>query len=234
MKITAFIQARMSSSRLPGKVMEDIMGLPMILRQIERVRQSRLVNEVVVVTSIDRSDDVLSKLLDDYGIKYFRGSLNDVLSRFVDALSQIECDVAMRLTADCPLIDAAVLDATIESHIQAGADYSSNFLDRRFPRGLDCEVFQPSVLHKLSKLNLTDSEREHVTLGIYSRPDQFLLNGFSNQNDESNRRWTVDFPSDLEFVRVIYKNLLPRDPHFTSDDIRFLLEQNPDFENTEL
>lgn len=223
----------MSSNRLPGKVMMDIEGMPMILRQIERVRQSKLVDELVVVTSTHSSDDVLAKLLDDHGIDFFRGELDDVLKRFIDAFSLYRCDFAVRLTADCPLFDAAVLDTTIQSHMLSGADYTSNFKDRRFPRGLDCEIFHPSVLTELSLNTLTATEREHVTLGIYSRPDLFTINGFSNSFDESFRRWTVDYPADLEFVRNIYKHLLPVNPNFTSDDIRALLLGSPNLEHTE-
>lgn len=223
----------MSSSRLPGKVLADVVGQPMIIRQIERIERSGLVDQVVVLTSRDSSDDELYTLLKGRGVEAFRGDLNDVLARFQAALREYPCKTALRLTADCPLIDPGVIDQTILSHLASGADYTSNSLVRRFPRGLDCEVFDPATLFNLERFDLSRDEREHVTLGIYNRSSVFELNSFENSIDESRRRWTVDYPKDLKFVRLVYSALYKNNPTFVSEDIRNLLRKNPQLENFE-
>lgn len=229
----AYVQARMSSTRLPGKVLADIMGKPMILHQIERLSLSKEINNIIVVTSTDVSDDELSEILYQEGIPVFRGSLDDVLQRYLDALNLFPCDLAVRITADCPLIDPQVVDQTILSHRASRSDYTSNTLIRRFPRGLDCEVFPPATLRRVSEIELSLEEHEHVTMGIYMRPGEFKLNGYTQDFDESRRRWTVDFQKDLDFVRLIYENLLPTSNKFTSADVREFLGLNPGAENFE-
>lgn len=223
----------MSSSRLPGKVLEQVSDEPMIFRQIERVLRSSLVDELVVLTSTDSSDDDLAFRLSSRGIRVYRGDLSNVYSRFTSALRHFSCEVALRLTADCPLIDPEIIDATISSHVISDADYTSNSLVRKFPRGLDCEVFKPSALLALENFGLSNYDLEHVTSGIYSRPGVFVLNSYENTKDESHRRWTVDYPRDLEFVRTVYGALYESNPRFTSNDVRELLERQPELENLE-
>jgi spore coat polysaccharide biosynthesis protein SpsF len=229
----AFLQARMSSTRLPGKVLADVAGSPMIVQQLARIGRARSVDQTIVVTSTEASDEVLVDELERRGITVFRGSLNDVLQRYREAIAHYPCEIALRLTADCPLIDPLVIDATVHSHQLAGADYTSNTLIRKFPRGLDCEVFQPEVLDRLAQFELQIAEHEHVTMGIYNRPNTFRLNAFANSVDESNRRWTVDTPEDLEFVRMIYRQLFNENPNFGSDDIRMFLALHPEKEHWE-
>lgn len=233
MTVVAYLQARMSSNRLPGKVLSDVVGEPMIIRQIDRIRRSTLIDDVVVLTSTDTTDDPLSARLELINQQVMRGDLNNVFSRFHDAIDLFPCKVALRLTADCPLIDPEVIDRTIESHLESGADYTSNSLKRTFPRGLDCEVFRPEVIKRLYEEDLTPEELEHVTLGIYRRPDLFTLNNYENSTDESHRRWTVDYPVDLDFVRFVFENLLPTNDQFSSDEIRLLLKRYPNKENLE-
>ena len=223
----------MTSRRLPGKVLEDLHGLPMIQRQIERLKRSAEIDELIVATSIDPTDDNLVKVVQQIGITVHRGELNNVYLRFVEALEVFPADEVVRLTADCPLTDHRIIDRVIRSHKESGCDYTSNSLIRSFPRGLDCEVFQPSTLAKLSRSKLTPEELEHVTLGVYSRPDEFSLNSFQGSIDNSRRRWTVDTPEDLKFVRYVYSELYDNNPDFSSEDIFDLLKRNPEKERME-
>lgn len=229
--VVAVVQARMSSSRLPGKVLADVVGEPMILRQLARVRAAETVDRVIVATSLDASDDVLVSALEAAGVEVFRGSLADVLGRYLDAARRAGVDRVLRLTADCPLADPDVIDAVVRAHDDQ-ADYASNVLTRTYPRGLDVESVTTSALERVAAVASAE-EREHVTLGIYRRPEEFGLVSVTQQEDRSDLRWTVDLPSDLEFVRAVYAELLPSAPQFRSSEIYALLERRPDLRNVD-
>ncbi len=221
----------MSSTRLPGKVFRPIKGVPMVMHQIARIRQMRHLGEVVVATSTEPSDDELAEFLETNGVTVFRGPLNDVAARFLGALDAHPTSIAVRLTADCPLIDPTVVDAVIERHVETGADYTSNVIERTFPRGLDCEVFNPDVLRTLYSEGLTDFEKEHVTVGIYSRPERFHLENLTGPVDHSDLRWTVDTPDDFDFASWVFDQFDGDD--FTSDEVYALIEANPDKKHVE-
>lgn len=221
----------MSSTRLPGKVFRPIKGVPMMMHQIARIRQMRHLGEVVVATSVEPSDDELAETLTAAGVTVFRGPLNDVAARFLGALDEHPSDIAVRLTADCPLIDPTVVDAVIERHVETGADYTSNVIERTFPRGLDCEVFNPDVLRGLYADGLSDFEKEHVTIGIYSRPERFHLENYAGAVDHSDLRWTVDTPEDFAFASWVFEQF--DDDDFTSEDVYALIEANPDKKHVE-
>jgi len=216
----------MSSTRLPGKVFREIKGEPMVMHQIARIRQMRNLAQVVVATSLESSDDELAEYLAAHGVAVFRGPLNDVAARFIGAMDEHPADVVVRLTADCPLIDPSVIDAVVDRHIETGADYTSNVIDRTFPRGLDCEAFDPAVLRALYADGMSDYEKEHVTVGIYSRPERFHLENYAGETDHSNLRWTVDDPADFEFAKWVYEQL--PGSLFTTADILELLAAHPD------
>jgi spore coat polysaccharide biosynthesis protein SpsF len=216
----------MSSTRLPGKVFRPIKGVPMIMHQIARIRTMRNLQDVVVATSVESSDDELADFLTSQGVTVFRGPLNDVAARFLGAIDAHNPDIVVRLTADCPLIDPTVVDAVIDAHVASGADYTSNVIARTFPRGLDCEVFNPAVLRDLYASGMTDYEKEHVTVGIYTRPDAYRLENYAGAVDHSDLRWTVDNPEDFEFAAWVYDQF--DGDYFTSDDIYALLDANPD------
>lgn len=165
----AIIQARMSSSRFPGKVLEPLLGLPMIVFMARRVQQARLVDEVLVATSTDPSDDALAQALQSYGMGCFRGSLNDVLSRFHDAAVHTRADQVVRLTGDCPLMDADLVDRALALLTSSGADYVSNVAPPSYPDGLDVEAFTMAALHDAWRNAQLPSEREHVTLYLRDR-----------------------------------------------------------------
>lgn len=223
MKVLAIIQARMTSSRLPGKVLRPILGEPMMGRQIERLRRSKRLDELVVATSTDATDDVIADYCATLGVRTHRGSLQDVLGRYAGALEALgPADHVARLTADCPLADWRVIDDCIALHLETGADYTSNSVDRWFPRGLDVEVFKAPLLPVIAREAADPYEREHVTPFFYRHPERFDLKQLTQPAYEGNLRWTVDTPEDFAFTTRVYEELYPGDPAFGSDDIRGL------------
>lgn len=222
----------MSSTRLPGKVLKPLLGEPMILRQIERLRRSRRLDRLVVATSDQPSDDPLVDALRAAGVAVFRGPLDDVLARFLGALDAYPAEHVVRLTADCPLIDPLVMDATIDLHLAAGADYAPNRLVAAgYPKGLDVEVVTADALRRAAAQATTPEEREHVTWGIWNHPERYRIARLEPPIDEGEVRWTVDRPDDLEFVRAVYAGLYPAKPAFGSDDIRAWVRANPQWAN---
>ena len=228
--ILAVLQARMSSTRLPGKVLAPVAGAPMILRQIERLRRAERLDRIVVATSIEAGDDVLAETLAEEGIPVHRGDLADVLGRFIGALDAFgPADTLVRLTADCPLADPTVIDATIARFQEAGADYASNVADpRTFPKGLDVEVMRADALRQAAAETADPYDREHVTPFLYRNPDRFEQASYAQAADEGPVRWTVDRPDDLDFVRAVYDALYAGDPTFDSDAVRAFVHSRPD------
>lgn len=227
----AILQARMSSTRLPGKVMKPLAGRPMIERQLERLRRCDGLR-LVVATSTDASDDPLASHLKDIGVDVYRGSLHDVLERFVGAARAFEAKGAMiRLTADCPLADPGVINDCVRLRAELGCDYASNGRRRTYPRGLDVEVFTVDALLTAGREATDPYDREHVTPYLYRYPGRFTQGELVQARDESHLRWTVDTPDDFAFVERVYDTLYPGKPDFTSDDIRALpfshFEPNP-------
>lgn len=227
MTVIALLQARTSSTRLPGKVLKPLLGEPMILRQIERLRRVRNIDRLMVVTSDSPSDDALAACCVGAGVEVFRGSLDDVLDRFYSAVKEIRPEHVVRLTADCPLTDPEVIDAVIDFYRSGDYDYASNVLQPTFPDGLDIEVFRFSVLEAIAREATLPSQREHVTSFIYQHPERFRLGGFTYGKDLSSLRWTVDEPSDLMFVEAIYGALYHDNPVFAMADVLQLLAQQP-------
>ncbi len=220
----------MSSTRLPGKVLKPLAGAPMILRQIERVRRARRIDSLVLATSDDASDDVLAQTVQGAGVAVFRGSLDDVLGRYVGALeAHGPAEHVVRLTGDCPLADPAVIDAVIERHLQTGADYTANTWGRRtFPKGLDADVVKAEVLREAAAEARDPYEREHVLPFVYRRPERYRLEGLHQAAEEGEVRWTVDLPEDYAFMAMVYDALYAGDPAFTSEDVRAFVRGRPD------
>ena len=224
----AILQARMSSSRLPGKVMIEVNGKPMIFRQIERIRQASFIDEVIVATSTHVSDDLLADFLVDNGVRVFRGSLNDVLSRFLEIQKRLKPSAVVRLTGDCPLVMPELIDEMVNCFNHSKVDYLSNTLEPTYPDGLDVEIISPYAMERLAELELSEPEREHVTLGIYTRPSMFTLQNFRGESDLSQKRWTVDYLEDLKFVREIFSVFEGNESTFTLRDVLLLLSKNPE------
>lgn len=227
--IVAILQARCSSTRLPNKVLKPLLGKPMILRQIERVRRATLIDELVVATSTDPSDDELARVCSDIGQRVFRGSLDDVLDRVYRAAVACAPDYVVRLTADCPLIDPEVIDDVIRSCQGNNCDYASNGVEPTYPDGLDVEAMRLAALERAWRDAQLPSEREHVTPFIYRHPEIFSICHVRNDVDLSHLRWTVDNPEDFQFVSRVFDALYPNKPAFVTKDILELLASHPDW-----
>lgn len=212
MKTVAIIQARMSSTRFPGKVLASLDGRPMIAVMIERVRQTSRVDEIVLATSLDTSDTALAECIATLGVRVFRGSLDDVLGRFAMAAREAEADVVIRLTGDCPLIDPAVIDAVIDLRARTGADYASNIDPPTFPDGLDCEVFLAETLQRADTSAMDAQAREHVTLWMRRPEAQLTRQVLRLPFDASGLRLTVDYPDDLVAVARVLELVGKPDP----------------------
>lgn len=228
--ILAILQARMSSTRLPGKVLRPLAGAPMIQRQVERLRRARRIDRLVVATSDDRSDDVLIEICNATPVAVFRGSLDDVLGRYIGAIDAFGegAEHILRLTGDCPLADPELIDAVIARHLETGADYTANTWGRRsFPKGLDADIVRTAVLREAGAEATDPYEREHVLPFIYRRPQRYDLRGLTQEADEGEVRWTVDTPDDLAFVSAVYDGLYPDNPGFSSDDVRAFVRADP-------
>jgi spore coat polysaccharide biosynthesis protein SpsF len=226
-RFLAIIQARMSSARLPGKVLKDILGKPMLAHQIERVRRARLVDLAVVATSEEASDDPIAKLCARENIACHRGSLTDVLARFQSAEEQFgptECIV--RLTGDCPLTDPAIVDACVALQAANGADYTSN--TKTYPDGLDVEVITSAALGRAAREATDPYDREHVTPFLYRNSDLFARDTLSYLRDLAHLRWTVDTPADFAFVERVFTELWPNNPAFGWRDVLALIKARPE------
>jgi spore coat polysaccharide biosynthesis protein SpsF len=227
MEIIGILQARCSSTRLPGKVLRPIMGKPMLLQQIERLQRSKHLSKIVVATSDTPDDDPLAILCLSHKIGCYRGDLNDVLDRFYQAAVKYNALHIARLTGDCPLTDPAVIDHVIESYTESGVDYASNALEPSYPDGLDVEIFNIATLKQAWEKAQLPSEREHVTPYIHKHPDIFKLLSVKHTEDLSARRWTVDNPEDFDFVSRVYDALYPQNPKFNTADILRLIRSEP-------
>ena len=202
MKTIAIIQARMSSSRFPGKVIADLGGLPMVVFMAARVAQCSAVDEVILATSTQVSDDPLAEVAQAHGLRVFRGPLEDVLGRFAMVQAQTKADIIVRMTGDCPLADPKVVDDLIALRAAENADYANNLSPRSYPHGLDCEVFTAQAL-ALANANARDEyDREHVTPWMRSSSTPLSTANLHQPHDLSELRITVDHPEDLDVVRA--------------------------------
>ena len=223
MTVLGVVQARMSSTRLPGKVLKPLLGMPMILRQLERLSQCREVQRWVVATSEEPTDDALVDILHAAEVCVFRGPLADVLSRFYQVSVHYPCQHIVRVTADCPLIDAALVDQVVALQVQCQNDYTSNVTPPTFPDGLDVEVLSRATLQHIWAVAKSPPEREHVTLYIRQHLAAFTIGCVRSPEDRSAMRWTVDEAADFTFVQSVYERLYPHNPVFTTADILHLL-----------
>lgn len=224
--ILCIMQARVSSSRLPGKVLKPILGKPMIVHELERLKRSKRIDKIVLATSQEQSDDALANIVAKSGIDVYRGSLDDVLDRYYQCAKQYQPEHVVRITGDCPVIDWHLVDASIEKHLTENNDYTR--ATEGFPDGLDTEVFQFSALESAWQNARLLSEREHVTLYIKNHPEQFKLGQLDCEQDLNSMRWTVDEPQDFEFIRQVYESLYLANADFAMEDILQLLEKKPE------
>lgn len=227
--LLAILQARMSSRRLPGKVLKPILGQPMLFRQIERVRRSRSIDRLIVATSRHPSDDPLAQACAEAGIPCFRGDLDDVLGRFLAAAEPHAPEAVMRLTGDCPLADWTVIDAVADLYRRSDCDYASNITPPTFPDGLDVEVVRYSALQEAAASTQVPYDREHVTQFVYDRPERFRHATLRLEHDLSRLRFTVDTPADFDLVAAVYEHFHPVDAAFSTADVLNLIASRPEF-----
>lgn len=229
MKVVAIIQARMGSTRLPGKVLLDLAGEPMLVRVVNRCRRATTVDQVIIATTTETRDEAIVDLCDSRGWACFRGSEDDVLDRYFQAAKKHQAEVVVRITSDCPLIEPEIIDLTVREFLQDGTlDYVSNTLPpRTFPRGLDVEVMAFEALERAWQEDKNPTWREHVTSYIYRHPERFALRTVTNDQDYSHMRWTVDTPEDLAFVRRVYDHF--GHDRFSWREVIALLEEHPEW-----
>lgn len=230
-RVVAVIQARMTSQRLPGKVLLPVLGRPMLELQVERVRRCAAVDAVVIATTTNLADDPVADLAGRLGTGCHRGSESDVLGRVADAAGAAGAEVAVRLTGDCPLIDPDLLGQAIARLLTAEPplDYVTNDPPRTWPIGLDVEVMRMAALRAAAREATSEYDRQHVTPFLYSRPDRFRIDSIRCPEDLSAHRWTLDERQDYELIRRIFEALYPQKPDFTWRDVIALLEVHPEW-----
>ncbi len=231
-KIVCIIQARMGSTRLPGKILLNLEGKSVLLQVIDRVLKSKKIYQIVVATTTNPNDRKIVDSVKNYHLKVsvFRGSEEDVLDRYYQAAKKFKANVIVRVTADCPLIDWKVLDKAINVFLKdKDLDYASNVLGKRtYPRGLDVEVLSFQTLERIWQEVYVKKDREHVTLFIKKNPNLFKCKRITNYSDYSCHRWTLDEKDDYKLIKLIYQKLYPKNPDFGMREIIKVLNENPE------
>ena len=209
MKRVAIIQARINSSRLPGKVLMEIGGRSMLARVIQRVRRANLVDEVLVATTPQHADDPIVSEARTLHAGVYRGDEGDVLTRYYEAATSAQAELVIRITADCPLVDPALIDEVIRRALDQypDVDYATNVLHRTYPRGLDVEVAPFRTLEQVWREARQPYQRIHVFPYVREHPERFRLVNVAQARDDSRMRWTVDTADDLEFIRAVYQRM---------------------------
>ena len=207
MKTVAIIQARMGSTRLPGKVLAHISGKPMLWHVVQRTRQAKALDGVMVATSVEPKDDNVAEFCDNSAFDCFRGSEEDVLDRYFQAAKQFPGSIIVRITADCPLVDSDVIDKVVGTFRDGSYDYVSNIFPRTYPDGLDVEVFSLGALERAWLEARDPYDREHVTPYVRKNPRLFRIGNVLHGVDLSGMHWSVDHPEDLQFVRAVYDRM---------------------------
>jgi len=225
--ICAIVQARMGSSRLPGKVMKELAGQPMIGHVLRRVAAAQRIERVMLATTTSPEDAPLAAYAESLGVGVYRGSTDDVLDRYYQAARAVGAGVVVRLTGDCPVLDPAVIDATIGLFQSGNYDYVNNFMQRSYPDGLDTEVFSMAALEIAWRDAALPSEREHVTPYFYKNPLLFKQVGLVQPFAWGDWRWTVDEPADFDFIAAVYAALYAENPLFGMAQLVALLENQP-------
>jgi spore coat polysaccharide biosynthesis protein SpsF len=229
-KRVIILQARMTSTRLPGKVLKPIAGKPMLAWELDQLASVGNCDQVVVATTTNREDDPVESLARDRGIACYRGSEHDVLGRYAEAARIFQAQTVIRVTGDCPLIDPDIVASVIRLYAERQpVDYASNTLERTFPRGCDVEVFSADSLNAANAEAQNPAEREHVTPFLYFRPERFQIVQYQQDVDESQLRWTVDTPEDLELIANILTAIGSRATPFHKANVLAVLNEHPDW-----
>ncbi|MCR8632382.1 MULTISPECIES: glycosyltransferase family protein [Paenibacillus] len=231
MKINAIVATRMTSSRLPGKVMMDLYGQPALVRLIERLRQSKFIQNIVIATTTNNEDDVIEQTAAAQNVLFYRGSEEDVLARTVEAAEAIDTDYIVQVTSDCPLIDAETIDTVIGRMLEHPyLDYVGNDLIRTYPLGFGAEIFRTKTLSEINKITQDAADREHVSLYIYERPEKYKLSNVEAPVylRHPEYRLTLDTVDDYNLIKHIFEKLYPCKQHFGLFDIVKYFQIHPE------
>lgn len=232
MKTVIISQARMTSTRLPGKILKEVLGRPLLEYQIERLKRVTNADAVIIATTVNATDDAVATLCDRLATPCFRGSEEDVLARYYHAAEKYGADTVVRVTADCPLIDPVIVGTVIARYLegQGTLDYVSNTLVRTYPRGMDTEAFSFKALAEAFREATLPPQREHVTPFIHSQPERYRQASVENPVNCSKYRWTVDTPEDFELIKQILAAVYPQTPHFSMADCLKAYERHPEWQ----
>ena len=229
MKVAGIVQARMTSTRLPGKILLEVLGKPLMQYQLERLRKVSSLDELIVATTTNETDDPVMELCGRLGVLTYRGSELDVLSRYCAAADHYKADVVVRFTADCPLIDPQISDSVIRYYLDNAGEidyYATNM--STYPRGVDTEICSLKALREADREGTTAPDREHVTYFLRRNPERYKQGRKPSGKDWGKYRLTVDTPEDFALIREILERLYPANPDFSMSDVITLLEENPD------
>ena len=228
-RIVCTIEARMTSSRLPGKVLMPAAGKPLLEHMVERLKRAEHIDEIVIATTEDASSDRLQELAERLGVGCFRGSEDDVLARVLGAAQAYDADIIVETTGDSPLVDPAIVDHVIDRYFDGGVDYCSNVLELTYPPGMDAQVFPTAVLADVASRTNDPADREHVSLYIYEHPEIYRLRSVTSGHPEWGEiRLCVDTAEDYEVIRTIFDTLHPSDPGFGLGAMLELLDARPE------
>jgi spore coat polysaccharide biosynthesis protein SpsF len=230
MRVVASIEARMGSSRLPGKVLMPVLGEPALARLIERLRRAQTLDGIVVATTVSGADDPIADLCRRLSIPYYRGSEEDVMLRVAEANRSVEADVVVEITGDCILLSPQVIDEAVRFYLEGSYDVVSNTWELSFPQGVDVQVFSRALLEEALSKTQDPAHREHVSLYFYEHPKMYRIHHLKAPEPfrAPELRFQLDYPEDLAFIRSIYERLYPADSRFDLEAIFALLEREPE------
>lgn len=229
--VNAIVEARMGSTRLPGKTLLPIVGKTALGLLLERLRITKRVDNIIVATTVKPEDDAIERFCDENRIACFRGSSEDVLGRVYNASKKYKTDIIIEVTADCILLDPWLIDDCIEIFLNSKYDYLSNFIEQSYPPGIDVQIFTFGTLEEMNRLARDAKFREHVTLYILKHPEKYKMYNVTAPPDLYFPDWhlELDEPSDYELIKNIYESLYFKKPMFSTSDIIDLLKENPDW-----
>lgn len=229
--VLCIVQARLNSTRLPGKVLLPLKNRPVIEHVFNQLSFATKLNNIILATSTEESDNKLEVWAINNSKEIFRGNLNDVLERYYFAAKKYNGDIIVRITGDCPLIDPKIVDTVVNEFVEGGFDYFSNTINPTFPDGLDTEVFSYDALETTYFNAKLKSEREHVTPYIKNNPGTFKLGGFENKVNYEKYRWTIDNQEDYEFLKIIFEKLYIEDQYISWKDVIRFIDDKPEIIN---
>jgi len=231
LRVIIIVQARMGSTRLPGKLFKEVLNKPLLAYLTERLNRVKRADALLIATTVNPQDQKIVDFCKANEIPYFRGSEEDVLNRYLKASCGAAADIIVRVCSDCPLIDPAVVDEVINFYLEYYPlyDYVSNTLTRTFPRGMDVEIFSFQSLKDAAQRAFYPEEREHVTLYFNRHQDSYKLGNVLYKHDESQHRWTLDTEEDFLLISKVLTAIYPGKPQFTLQDLLQLFQEHPEW-----